>query len=393
MNAIRWTQGQSLLRLFPLIISISFAMDVFVPAIPDMNRFFNTTSATMQATLYIFMLTVALGQLCVGPLADRFGRRQMAIVTACFFLVGSLLAARATSLPILIAARVIQAFGACGTYLLCFIIIRDNFSTHTCARLFSILTGTNAIVASTAPIIGGVLLDITGHWQAGFYFLTLIGCSMVFVTFFYIPHYPYPKPTLEAQTLFSRITQTFSNLHFRKYTLIASSHLLGLYLFCALSPDILITEFHLSPTQYGLWFGGNALTVFLSNMTAAHLTSRFSLEKIVSSGLLIMIFSCVGMLLLNATGHSILKFMLPMLCLTIGIGLSMGAATALALKDFAEHAGTATALLSACQFGLAGLIGVIVAQSVPGALGVAIPVLCFSVLGFISVSRGCHAGS
>lgn len=66
MNSIGWTERQSLYRLFPLIISISFAMDVFVPAIPEMSRFFKTDSTTMQATLYLFMLTVALGQLLVG---------------------------------------------------------------------------------------------------------------------------------------------------------------------------------------------------------------------------------------------------------------------------------------------------------------------------------------
>lgn len=88
MNFIGWTERQSLFRLFPLIISISFAMDVFVPAIPEMSRYFSTDSTTMQATLYLFMLTVALGQLLVGPLADRFGRRQMALSTALLFLQG-----------------------------------------------------------------------------------------------------------------------------------------------------------------------------------------------------------------------------------------------------------------------------------------------------------------
>lgn len=72
MNFIGWTERQSLFRLFPLIISISFAMDVFVPAIPEMSRYFNTDSTTMQATLYLFMLTVALGQLLVVAFGRSF---------------------------------------------------------------------------------------------------------------------------------------------------------------------------------------------------------------------------------------------------------------------------------------------------------------------------------
>lgn len=387
MNPICWTEKQSLFRLFPLIISISFAMDVFVPAIPEMSHFFKTESTTMQASLYIFMLTVALGQLLVGPMADRFGRRLIALSTAFLFFVGSLLAARAPSVPVFIVARIIQASGACGTYLLCFIIVRDNFSTNACARLFSILSGTNSMVASAAPIIGGFLLDFTQDWHSGFYFLTLLGFLMTLVAFRYIPNYNYSKPAPSQLRLPSVMKQMMDNPDFRLYTLIASTSLLGLYLFCALSPGILMTQLHLNGTEYGFWFGLNAMTVFIANMIAARLTYSYPLEKIVLWGLILMILSCFFMIALNLHQCSILSFMLPMLCLTMGIGISMGTATALAIKDFERQAGVATALLGACQFGLAGIFGIVVAQWTPGALSLAIPVLCFSILGFVRVTK------
>lgn len=387
MNPIRWTERQSLFRLFPLIISISFAMDVFVPAIPEMCRFFKTDGTTMQASLYVFMLSVALGQLLVGPLADRFGRRRMALCTAFLFLAGSLLAALAPSVPAFIVARIIQASGACGTYLLCFIIVRDNFSTNACARLFSILSGTNSMVASTAPVIGGLLLDWTQDWHSGFYFLTLLGFLMSMVAFRYIPDYNYSKPDPSQFRIYKAMKEMMDNSDFRQYTLIASASLLGLYLFCALSPGILITQLHLSATEYGFWFGLNAMTVFIANMIAARLTYSHPLERIVRWGLILMILSCFFMIVLNIHQCSILSFMLPMLCLTIGIGISMGTATALALKDFEQQAGVATALLGACQFGLAGLIGILIAQWIPGPLILAIPVLCFSALGFVRLTK------
>ncbi|HAZ7573669.1 multidrug effflux MFS transporter [Legionella sp. PATHC032] len=387
MNSIGWTERQSLFRLFPLIISISFAMDVFVPAIPEMSRFFKTDSTTMQATLYLFMLTVALGQLLVGPLADRFGRRKMALSMSLLFFAGSLISALAPSVPALIFARIIQAAGACGTYLLCFIIVRDNFSTNTCARLFSILSGTNSMVASSAPVIGGLLLDMTQDWHSGFYFLTLLGVLMSGIAFLYIPDYDYPKTELPQLRVHQVMRQIIDNSDFRQYTLIASASLLGLYLFCALSPGILITQLHLSATEYGFWFGLNAMTVFIANMMAARLTYSHSLERIVRWGLVLMILSCFFMISLNLHQSSILSFMLPMLCLTVGIGISMGTATALALKDFEQQAGVATALLGACQFGLAGLIGILTAQWMPRPLSLAIPVLCFTALGLARITK------
>lgn len=362
-------------------------MDVFVPAIPVMSHFFKSDARVMQASLYVFMLTVALGQLFVGPLADRFGRRRITIYAAFLFFLGSLLSAFATSMSVLIITRMIQAAGACGTYLLCFIIIRDNFSTTVCARLFSILCGINAMVASSAPVIGGLLLDLTQDWRSGFYFLTLLGLLMCFVSWLNIPSYTYPKSELSNLNMFKSSRQILHNNDFRQYALIASVSLLGLYLFCALSPGILITHLHLSATQYGFWFGLNALTVFFTNFISARLTYSYPLEKTVGWGLLWMIFSCLLLITLNYYQTTVARFMAPMLLLTIGIGLSMGPATALALKDFKNQAGTATALLGSCQFGMAGIIGILTAQLVPEPLILALPVLCLSLIALVKIKK------
>lgn len=354
-------------------------MDVFVPAMPVMGDFFKTDAAVMQASLYLFMLTVALGQLIVGPLADQYGRRRISIYAALFFIIGSLLSSFAQSLSTLLIARIIQAMGACGTYLICFIIIRDNFSTAICARLFSILCGVNALVASSAPVIGGLLLDLTHNWRSGFYFLILLGFLMGYVTFRTIPDYPYPKQAFSWGNLFKTTKLIVTQGDFRHYVLIASISLLGLYLFCALSPGILITQLHLSATKYGMWFGLNALTVFITSSIAARLTYSYPLEKIVRLGRYWIIGSCLLMITLNLSEISVLRFMFPMLCLTIGIGLTMGPASALALKEFKHQAGTATALLGASQFGLAGLIGILTAQWHPGPLLLALPMFFLSL--------------
>ena len=149
-----------------------------------------------------------------------------------------------------------------------------------------------------------------------------------------------------------------------------------------------MTQLHLSATQYGLWFGLNAMTVFFTNLIAARLTYSFPLEKTVCFGLILMIASCFLMIVLNFHQFSTVRFMMPMLSLTFGIGLSMGAATALALKDYKQQAGIATALLGACQFGLSGLVGILITQWTPDPLILAIPMLCLSTLGLIKIKKG-----
>ena len=362
-------------------------MDVFVPAIPMMGRFFQTDDTVMQASLYVFMLTVAFGQLIVGPLADKIGRRRITLGAALLFFIGSMLSALAPSISTLIIARIIQALGACGTYLLCFIIVRDNFSTIACGRLFSILCGINAMVASTAPVIGGILVDRSHDWHTVFYFLMLLGLFMFVIAYKSIPDYIYPKQEASHSTGLNTAKLILSNLNFRKYAMNASVCLLGLYLFCAMSPGILISQLGLSPTAYGMWFGLNALTVFVSNIIASRLTFHYPLEKLVHWGMAWIVLSCLMMISLTFYQASILHFMLPMLSITFGIGLTMGLAAALALKDFQQQAGTATAFLGACQYGISGLIGVLTAQWTPHPSILAVSMICLSMLTFIKLKK------
>lgn len=382
MSKLKWSKYECLLKLFPLIITISFGMDVFVPAIPNMSLYFNETPNFIQASLYLFMLTVAIGQLGIGPLADRFGRRLLALYSAILFFLGSLLAAFSSYIYILFFARIIQAIGACGTYLLCFIIIRDNFSTKDCGVLFSMLTGINAIAASTAPIIGGILLDATKSWRSGFYFLSLLGFLIVFATYKNIPVYDHIKLDT-SDKLLSRWKFILKDKNFRKYTLIAANGMLGLYLFCALSPEILMDQLGLSGTAYGLWFGLNATIAFIANFVAAHLTIYKSLKSIVKIGLIVIGAASLAMLVANYAETTVLSFMLPMLCITFGIGLSMGCSCALALKDFEHISGSATSLISASQFGIAGFMGILVTSWQLTSLSLAIPMCIFAVINLI----------
>lgn len=137
-------------------------------------------------------------------------------------------------------------------------------------------------------------------------------------------------------------------------------------------------------TQYGLWFGLNAMTVFLANLMAARLTHFHSLERIVHTGLIIIVSACMVMAYLNTHGTTVLKFMLPMLGMTIGIGISMGCSVALALRDFDELSGIATSIVSACQFGISALFGAIIAQTNLSPVSLALPVLVISIIGLVS---------
>lgn len=386
MNNIGWSSKICLRNIFPMVITISFAMDIFVPAIPEMTHYFHVSQQSIQSSLYLFMFAVAIGQLCIGPLSDVYGRRRVSLCSALLFFVGSCISALATNIPILLIGRIILAFGACGTYIICFIIIRDNFSSESCGRLFSLLSGINAMTASSAPIIGGILMDVTGNWKSEFYFLSALGLIIFFWVNKYIPDYQF-KLSEKKEPLASTWIFLLKQPAYRNAALVASTGMVGLYLFCAISPEILIGQHHLSGTFYGMFFGLNALVSFTANILAARLIKYLNLKGIIRIGLGIMITASFSMLILNHEIHSVWHFMLPMFCLTLGIGLSMGCSTALALKPYETLSAPAASLISSAQFAVAGTFGYFDSMGELGVINIALPMLILSIISSVAMFR------
>ena len=391
MNVVGWSIKQAIWKLFPLFISISFATDVYVPALPLIGEYFSIYNSSLQATLYVFMFTVAFAQLIIGPLADILGRRMLGVGAAVFYLSGSLLCGFSNSLSVLLIGRVLQAIGACGTYLLCFIIVRDNFRTKECGQIFSLLWGVNAIVASIAPLIGGGLVDITATWRSGFMFVSAIAVLILLAAVFNIPNYQPANKNKYAKLEWRTWLIIFKNSYFQKYTIFAACGLLGLYLFCALSPVILIKNLHISATQYGMLFSLNALIVFASNLLAAHLAKTRKLETIVFGGIWLVIVAGVLMIAVNLVSTSVYSFMLPMYLMTIGLGCSMGSAVALALRDLEKLASVATSIVASIQFGFAALVGCLGSAFSISPISLALPVLLVAITGLMLCHR--HQGT
>jgi DHA1 family bicyclomycin/chloramphenicol resistance-like MFS transporter len=120
--------------LAAIACSGTLAMHMFVPALPAVARDLDTTPAVAQLTLTVYLMGIAAGQLIYGPLSDRFGRRPVLIASLAVFLAASLMAAFAPDIQWLIAARVLQALGACGGLVLGRAMARDGATPEQAAR-------------------------------------------------------------------------------------------------------------------------------------------------------------------------------------------------------------------------------------------------------------------
>ncbi|MCK4934826.1 MAG: MFS transporter, partial [Simkaniaceae bacterium] len=167
---------QTLLVLSPLVFTFAFALDIYIPAVPEMPKIFKTTHGMVQLTLSIFMLVCGFGQLFIGPLSDHFGRRKIVLASIAVFTLGSFACTLARSIEFLILARMLQALGACGMMVTAYAIVRDLFDGKENFKAYSYLNGSIAISPLIAPLFGGYLV-YWFNWRATFLFLTILGIS------------------------------------------------------------------------------------------------------------------------------------------------------------------------------------------------------------------------
>ena len=182
------------LALVLLVIFCPMAIDLYLPAMPQMADKLDTSITNIQSSITVYMLCVGFGQLLLGPLSDRFGRQKIAIFGVFAYFIGSVLAAFSDTVTLLIIARIIQGIGAAATFVSTFALVRDNYNANKSAQVISYLNGIVCFIPALAPILGA-WLTLQFGWQSNFYFLAGFAAIGFIVLLIAIPK----RPTIAAQ--------------------------------------------------------------------------------------------------------------------------------------------------------------------------------------------------
>src|ERR1700674_2874724 len=148
----------------------TLATNILLPSLPQMAASLHVSTAAVTSSITIFLAVFAIGQLVVGPVSDRYGRRWPVLTGFAVFLAGSLWCGLATDLPSLLIGRVIQAAGACATSVLSRAIARDLFSGAALARAMALIMIAMAAAPGLSPLLGGALDHYFG-WRSEFIFV------------------------------------------------------------------------------------------------------------------------------------------------------------------------------------------------------------------------------
>lgn len=348
-----------ILLLVLLVLFSPLAIDIYLPAIPQMAEQLGAEVTLMQGTITWFLFSMGLGQLLVGPLADRYGRKPIALGGVLLYGLSALGAGFAASLGELMLARVLQGLGACATSVAAFSVVRDSYGPKKSGQMISYLNGAICFIPALAPLLGGWLTAKAG-WSANFWFMA--GYAVI-VGSWLLWRMPETRPEetrsggpLISWSRYSPVLRSPSFLFNAALCMLAMAVILA---YVTAAPVQLMVRLGLDMSGFSYWFAANAALNILACFLAPRFIARVGPRRTLRIGLLVLLLSAISLSLSMYIDHP-LAMMGPVFLSSIGFAMILGSAAGMALAPFGHCAGTAAALLGLFQMsGSGALVGFI----------------------------------
>ncbi len=355
------TKSQMLSMLILMVVFSPLAIDIFLPALPTMAKDYSVALVSMQWSITVFLLSMGFGQLITGPLADRFGRKPVALYGIGIYFIAALLCIAVTNLHLHLLARVLQGFGTCAIVVSAFAIVRDKYNAIESGAMYSYLNGVICCVPALAPILGG-WLTLQFGWHSNFKFMAIYAIvALIFIALFLKESHPGDKSVIINKLPVAIYLSIFKTPQFLFHSTIVLLSMATIIAYVTSSPSWLMVKLGLTSHDFIFWFSFNAIINIMACLLAPRLLRRLGAKIIINLGLIILIASGLLMLFLKDQATAI-NFMLPVMLSSVGFSLLMGTSAGQALAPFAKRAGTASALLGFMQMSGSAVLVALVQQ-------------------------------
>jgi DHA1 family bicyclomycin/chloramphenicol resistance-like MFS transporter len=359
-------------RLLTLLIAITavgpLALNILAPAMPGLIGTLGAGAGTVQLTLSLFLLGMAVSQLVLGTLSDRFGRRPV--------------------------ARTCQAFGATAGIVIGRAVVRDLYDRDRAASMIGWVTMAMVIAPMIAPLIGGAL-DTALGWQSIFAFLGLFAAAVFVWALFELRE----TRKVAAGEGFGHFLSASGSLlrdrTFLGYALVAAFNSAMFFTFIGGAPHVVVTIMHRSSAEYGLWFVVISLAYMAGNFAAGRWSAKYGVDFMVRAGVAVTVAGAavgiVWVLLEPARGPEVI--MVPQMIIGFASGFMLPNALAGVVSVRPQAAGAAAGITGFLQMGLGAITAQLIGHLLDGAqtglpLAAIVLVLCaFGLIAFFALVR------
>lgn len=376
--------------LVMITLSGTLAMHMFVPALPDAARSLNVSSAAVQATIGLYILGLAFGQLFYGPLSDALGRRPLLMVGLSLYLGAGVLAMLAPNVETLVLARLFQALGGCAGLALGRAMVRDTTTADEAVRALALLNLIMMVGPGLAPLIGSTMVEL-GGWRMVFVFLALLGAATLFLTWRLVPETGHPTGVVSVGALARDYSTLLRSPKYLGYAFGGACATTSIYAFIAAAPFIITEQLHHPVRDVGIALGIIMIGMGLGNALTRRMVLNVPVERLLVFGNGLSIASAAIFLMLELMGWLTLPAVVVlMLFFATGSGTASPAALSKTLMVDAHHVGSAAGLYGFSQMALGAVFTLMVGWGSNPALSAAIVLIVAAVIGQASVQFAIH---
>jgi Bcr/CflA subfamily drug resistance transporter len=370
------------------------ATDIYLIVMPTIARDFGASLAATHASMAAFALGFGVAHLYTGVLADRYGRRPVAIWGALLFMAATVAVTAAPSLEVLTACRFVQGLFIATCPILSRAIVRDAIPAHTTANAYSLVNALSALSPLTAPFIGAVAAA-WGGWRAAMAVLLVYGIVLIGATIAYLPETRPPPDKSEAPQ--SPLASAREILTDPRFLMGASMSMLlysALFTWISTSPFLMMDQLGFSRVDAGIVLGFGSLGYMGGSLASARLASRYRSERLVALGAPLMLAGAIGCLVaLTRETPGPFGTLVMAFPFYIGLGFAHANSIQMVMRPFPHMAGQASAWLGLLQQVAGVTVSMIAVQLGAGLAAIGVMIACCAALVVVSALMPRRAAS
>lgn len=359
-----------------------FAIDMYLPALPEVARDLGTDEATAALTLTSYFIVFGIAQMIYGPLADAVGRKLPLLIGVVIFLVATVLSAVAPTMGALIAARAMQGLGAATLMVVPRAVIRDMATGPAAAKVMATIMMVIAVSPMLAPLSGAFIMQ-WGGWRDIFWVLAAVSLVSLALIIFVLPETlrREDRQPVRLGAMMSGALRLLGDRRFMGLTMIGGFGMASFFVFLSSASFVYTSQYGMSPKQFSLAFAVNAIGFFTASQFAGWMTQRFGMERVISVAITMFALLSTLLAVVVLAGFDALPVVMTgLFCANAFLGLVMPTAMVMSLDPHPDIAGLASSLGGTIQMLTGGVMIAVTGPFLDNSAATMVPAIALCAL-------------